>query len=157
MSYITNTIQVIYTRLLNEIGPNKKLEGLKYVRIGAIESERSLNDLPIVILDLVSSEEIPPMPNIQLRDSFTISITIVSTKLDGENTLYNGSTGILDWLSKILNVIDLNASGIPDVTFDGNVQSATQRGYQKLESLDGVYSLTLLWNLQSREYFLGGR
>lgn len=157
MSYLTNTINVIYNRILNEIGPSGKLYGIKYVRIGEVETQRFANDLPIIVIDLVSSEENPAMPNIQLRDSFRMSITLICKKLEGENTLFNGTDGILDWHSKILNVIDLNASGVPDVTFDGNVQSATQRGYDKIESLDGVYSLSLFFNLQTREYFLGGR
>lgn len=138
------------------MGTGGQLDGLKYVRIGHIEEARALNDYPIAIITLASGEDTPPMPNIQLRDSFKIQIQIICSKLAGENTLYDGTNGLIDWQTKITNVIDHNSSGVPDVTFDGNVDSATRRSYD-IQSLDGVLVLTQVYDLQSVTYSLGGK
>lgn len=156
MSFKTNTIQVMYDRILNQIGQGGQLDGIKHVRIGSIEDARALNDFPIVVISLLGGDEKPPMPNIQMRDAIKVSLQLVCSKLEGENKLFNGANGLLDWHDRVLNVLDKNASGVPDVTFDGNVQSTTRRSYD-IESLDSMYVLSQVFEMETTQFSLGDR
>lgn len=152
-------INEIYTRISTAIGESGALYGVKSVRIGSVEEARHGNDLPIVIIQLQTGQELAHYHNKEFVDQMVILVRLVASKLAAaSNTLYNSDsgTGAIFLLEKILNVIDKNTSGVVDLTFANKANNLVKYTYTIDESNDVVDVLVQI-ELQTHEFFAGGR
>lgn len=160
---MTNKIDVlyeIYNRLLFRMTAGQPLENLKVLRIGTIEDARKFNDLPVINIQLSNGQESAKSTHRIFVDKMTVIITIIHTKIQGNNTLFtevNGQkTGPLAMLEKVLNALDKKIDDTIDLSFSGYADGLRDISYSINED-EFVAEIQIVLNVSSKQFFAGGR
>ena len=154
-----DVIEEILARLENGITTGQPLADVKRIKIGSSEEARTLDDLPIINIAILSGTETPYGMPTQYTDEISLDISlIIGKQASDSNTIYDTSnaTSGLYLFEKMLNVLDKNTSGVVNLGFTSTAYELRNYTWE-LDQTNDLLIFKLNITVKSKGFQAGAR
>lgn len=139
-----------------EVIKRRLARAVNRVYMGAKEEAFTSKDLPLAIIQLIIGEDEVVAQGYQMASQLTVEIAYLVNKLPGSDPLVKEGSGPLAELEKVLDTLETDESGMPNVDLSGTTRQHPKLSYS-VESKDGFYIFRITMAVESKRYSLGNR